>query len=154
MESAQAKYEAALGTFLVRFNRLEQATTWLIEQAFRTAGMEALGLKLGGESFSRKLETLTLIGRDNVAYRHNVETRLKKIAQARNKLAHADVDLSPLIETFRVLLNKEHPVDPVMLPELIDEADNLGEILIQMLTDITLADGEFANIPILPVDRP
>lgn len=134
----QARYEASLGTFLVRFNLLDQVMSWLIEAALRQAGLEALGVKLGAGSFARKLETLELIAKDSSTYRHNLSQRLKALSQARNKLAHADIDLSPMSEDFRIALKLEHPIDPGMLPALTAEADAITNDLVSILTEVTL----------------
>ncbi|RWE29170.1 MAG: hypothetical protein EOS78_30655 [Mesorhizobium sp.] len=103
----QKDYEAALGAFLVIFNRIENTVSDIVVLALKKAEREDILRSLSGDLFARKLTTLELL---SVAYpqaapRELVE-ELRRLGAERNNLAHGHFDQNPFDGSYRVVTDR------------------------------------------------
>lgn len=116
----EAAYKAALGSFLVQFNAIENLLTEVLDLSFRSLRRPDL-LRLN-EPFERRLQTLELIGlalpRMHVP---NFED-LRALAKERNNLAHGHFDQNPHSGAYSIVTRGGKMTDwPV---ELITALEN------------------------------
>ena len=92
----QKDYEAALGAFLVTFNRIENITNEIIHLALYDSERPDILQHIKNDSFSRRLVTLDLL---SLAFprpfSRDLIDKLRQLANARNRLAHGHFDQNP-----------------------------------------------------------
>jgi len=129
--SAEAAYEAALGNFLVRFNRIEYLLAVTIRRTLRIAGLAALGEKLGKDMFVQKLAIFELIARDRPPCDEELVPRLRKLAERRNVWAHGHLDVDPFDGALTLFGSKGvKGVEMATLQSDVMEADALIQALL------------------------
>jgi hypothetical protein len=94
----QADYEAALGRFLVAFNRVDNEVSQLIATVLYLSERPDLVNDLTNKAdFSRKLQTLDLLtlARDSGRLKDAPLAEMRQIAGERNTVAHGHFDQNP-----------------------------------------------------------
>lgn len=94
----QIDYEAALGRFLVAFNRVDNEIAQLISTVLHLSKRSDLVDALANKSdFARKLQTLDLLtlARDSGRLRDAPLDEMRRIAGERNTVAHGHFDQNP-----------------------------------------------------------
>jgi hypothetical protein len=104
----QKDYEAALGEFLVAFNRIENIVGDVIILALNKAGREeVLGL-MKGELFARKVLILDLV---SVHFPEvaswTLTSELRSLGSERNNLAHGHFDQNPFDGSYHVVTSQK-----------------------------------------------
>lgn len=109
-QAIQIAYEAALGDFLVRFNRLENLVGDVLQKAFERLGRPDLHRK--NDALSDKLHTLELVGLAFPTMHKPNVAGLASLNGQRNTLAHGHFDQNPFSGEYMVVGKK----GPVNLP--------------------------------------
>ncbi len=127
----QKDYEAALGQFLVAFNRIENVVGDVIVGALKKAGREEILGLMKGEMFARKVLILDLVSM------HFPETacwtltnELRSLGSERNKLAHGHFDQNPFDGSYHVVTSKKRLKMPLeTIRKLTERAEKAYEQL-------------------------
>lgn len=107
----QVKYEAALGKFLVAFNRIENAASDIIILALKQADREDLH-SISISSFAQKILYLELISlRFSEIASKSLVIELKALGAERNNLAHGHFDMSPIDNSYAIITKKRQRLD-------------------------------------------
>jgi hypothetical protein len=127
----QKDYEAALGAFLVAFNRIENTISDIIELSLYKAERAEIIERFKADTFSRKIGTLDLL---SIAYPHmrnaNLLTELKALGADRNTLAHGHFDQNPFDGSYEVSTNSRTQSMPIKrITELTTRAEAAWEKL-------------------------
>lgn len=100
-------YEAALGAFLVSFNRIEYVVNEIVFLALQKSERQDILEHMRSDSFYRKLITLDLI---SLAYSRplpkSLVDELRELSIQRNKLAHGHFDQNPFDGSYTIAPNK------------------------------------------------
>jgi hypothetical protein len=101
----QANYEAALGRFILAFNRLDNHLTEIIETVLVRLQRSDLIKACTQKEFSHKLLVLDLLksSSEGQGIRDVSLTQMRQIAVERNKLAHGHFDQNPFDGTYDVV---------------------------------------------------
>ncbi|MBV8191288.1 MAG: hypothetical protein JO339_28900 [Alphaproteobacteria bacterium] len=101
----QKGYQAALGEFIVTFNRLDAALTKILRFALGDAGKLGLFSQIRAQGYGAKLQALELlqISPSMVAIHGLPIDEMRKIAAIRNFLAHAHFDQNPFDGTYELI---------------------------------------------------
>ncbi len=100
-------YEAALGCFLVAFNRIENMVSEVIYLALEKSGRKDVYAHLAGDMFNRKVVALELISlRYPEVANIGMIKELRALGSERNNLAHGHFDGNPFDGSFRIVTNK------------------------------------------------
>ena len=93
----QKGYQAALGEFIVTFNRLDAALTKIVRLALGDAGKLGLFPQIRAQGYGAKLQALELLQTSpSMVAIHGVPIdEMRKVAAIRNFLAHAHFDQNP-----------------------------------------------------------
>lgn len=123
----QRNYEAALGRFLVRFNRIENAIDTLAAKALRRLGRS--GVEVNGP-FLQRVERLELIMFAFPTWPAIPRPEIKALAGNRNELAHGHFDQNPYSGDYEIVGRKRRrPWSPSEIDALGDEADKIWDKL-------------------------
>ncbi|MGE0652477.1 MAG: hypothetical protein AB7P12_12105 [Alphaproteobacteria bacterium] len=101
----QRGYQAALGEFIVSFNRLDADLTKVLRLALGDAGKLGLFAQIRPQGYGAKLQALELlqISPSMVAIHGVPIDEMRKIAAIRNFLAHAHFDQNPFDGTYELI---------------------------------------------------
>jgi len=101
----QRGYQAALGEFIVSFNRLDADLTKVLRLALGDAGKLGLFPQIRARGYGAKLQALELlqISPTMVAIHGLPIDEMRKIAAIRNFLAHAHFDQNPFDGTYELI---------------------------------------------------
>jgi GNAT superfamily N-acetyltransferase len=110
----QRGYQAALGEFIVTFNRLDAGITNLLRFALADIGKLELLPQLRGRGYGAKLQALELLQTSpSMKAIHGAPIdEMKKIAAIRNFLAHAHFDQNPYDGTYELVPPKSDKNPP------------------------------------------
>jgi hypothetical protein len=110
----QKGYQAALGEFIVTFNRLDAGLTNLLRFALGDVGKLELLPQLRGRGYGAKLQALELlqISPSMPAIHGAPIDEMRKIAAIRNFLAHAHFDQNPYDGTYELIPPKPDKKSP------------------------------------------
>ena len=127
----QKDYEAALGTFLVAFNRIENAVNDTIILALQKSERQDILERLRNDSLYRKLTTLDLI---SLAYSRplpkTVVNELRELASQRNDLAHGNFHQNPFDGSYEIVTHqKQFHMSTDQLSLLTKRADRAWDAL-------------------------
>jgi hypothetical protein len=102
------KYEAALGSFLVTFNAVENYMRYTVEEIAKSSGQADLWAKhLSGDEFTRQLKNLRILVLVEPFFSDTPFERLAALNNIRNKLAHGHYDQDLFSDDFEVVGKKE-----------------------------------------------
>jgi RNA polymerase sigma factor (sigma-70 family) len=109
-------YEAALGRFILEFNRVDYLLGEVIETVMTRLGRKDLTTKCTGWDFWLKVLVLDLLTASTEGNRiRNVPVRLlTQLGSDRNKLAHGHFDQNPFSGSYDVVVRnvrRQYPVD-------------------------------------------
>lgn len=101
----QKGYQAALGEFIVTFNRLDAELTKLLQYVLGDVGRVELFYRVRTRNYGAKLEVLELLqlGPSMKAIHRAPIDEMRKIAAIRNFLAHAHFDQNPVDGTYELI---------------------------------------------------
>lgn len=101
----QKGYQAALGEFIVTFNRLDAALTKILRLALGDAGKLGLLPQIRKQGYGAKLQALELLQvSPSMVAIHGVPIEdMRKIATIRNFLAHAHFDQNPFDGSYELV---------------------------------------------------
>ena len=103
----QKDYEAALGAFLVTFNRIENTTNEIIHLALQTSERQDILKHIKDDFFNRRLVTLDLLSLTFPRpFSKDVIDELRHLTNARNHLAHGHFDQNPFDGEYEVVTGK------------------------------------------------
>ena len=127
----QKDYEAALGAFLVAFNRIENAVNDIIVLALQKSERQDILKHLSNDLFHRKLTTLDLI---SLAYSRplpkTVVNELRDLASQRNDLAHGHFHQNPFDGSYKIVAKrKPFPMSTDQLNLFTKRADGALDVL-------------------------
>lgn len=105
----QKDYEAALGAFLVVFNRIENTVSDIIGLVLSKAGRGDTLKSLNGDHFSRKLTTLDLL---SLVYPKSMLSKalleeLRYLGGERNNMAHGHFDRNPFDGSYKIVTDRK-----------------------------------------------
>ena len=101
----QANYEAALGRFILEFNRVDNLLTQIIATILGRLKRPELVADCTSREFSRKLLVFDLLksSTEGQGIKDIVVPSLREIAHERNKLAHGHFDQNPYDGSYEVV---------------------------------------------------
>jgi hypothetical protein len=109
----QLSYQAALGAFIVEFNRLDTELTLTLRYALSQVGMFNQLPRFRVRSFGQKLEVIELLQAAKVKGLGGVPIQeIRTIAAIRNHLAHAHFDQDPLSGRYILVTPKQTKETP------------------------------------------
>ena len=110
----QKDYEAALGEFLVAFNRIENTVSDIIVLALKKAGREEILGSMAWDTFDRKIRNLELISlRFQEIASLRLIAELRALGTERNQLAHGHFEQNPVDGSYVVVNRKNSRLKPV-----------------------------------------
>lgn len=123
----QLDYEAALGRFLVRFNRVENAVDNLITMALEK--LNRTDVEISGQ-FLQRVERLELVMLAFPSWPSVPKDQIKSLAGSRNELAHGHFDQNPYQGDYEIVSRKKsRPWSPSQIESLGDKADEIWHAL-------------------------
>ncbi|MBY0334390.1 MAG: hypothetical protein K2X49_27350 [Acetobacteraceae bacterium] len=143
----QRDYEAALGSFILAFNRVDHDLGVVLVQAFDQAGIEILAERFVRRAgFKERLELAKLFSQHPAGtYLKGIcVDRLRVLSEHRNTLAHGHFDQNPFDGDFKIVERKkikEYPAEQIQ--QLTREIDQIWD-------SIRLAEAQyiFADVSI------
>lgn len=100
----QLKYEAALGEFVVEFNRLDDTVGKVLSYALAEIDRGHLSKQYLAAPFSQRVDLLDLLGGSDVLKLKAAPiARLKEISATRNILVHAHFDQNPFDGSYTLV---------------------------------------------------
>ena len=113
----QKDYEAALGAFLVAFNRVENTVREVIRNALMVSKPEDIIQHIRLDFFRQNLEILTALSKrfpDPIS--KNLTEDIKNLSKERNRLAHGHFDQNPFSGDYKVV--GRDGGKPIPIPEI------------------------------------
>src|SRR5579871_3414523 len=128
----QEAYEAALGRFLLAFNRLDDLMSEVIGRMLHALKRDDLVTRCTPKNFAFKLLILDLLktSTEGKVLADVPIDLMKQVAGERNVLAHGHFDQNPFDGTYKVVttrVRKEYPVS--VLDALTSKADKAWDAL-------------------------
>ena len=142
----QANYEAALGRFILAFNRLDNHLTEVIETVLARLQRADLTNSCTKKEFSHKLLVLDLLksSSEGQGIKDVTVSKMRQIAVERNKLAHGHFDQNPFDGTYDVVTKGS-----VRSQYSVEALDALTESATKAWDELRYADAyySFADVP-------
>jgi hypothetical protein len=104
----QANYEAALGRFIVAFNRLDNLMTVLLEMVLQRTGQPELVKDCAGSNFWLKVLAIDLLktSTEGKGLKQVPTGSIRLIAKHRNNVAHGHFDQNPFDGDYHIVGKK------------------------------------------------
>lgn len=127
----QKDYEAALGDFLVRFNRIENLIADIAYRALKRYGRTDLAASTIKQPLQQRLDSLELILLGVSNLRPLPYAAIKALAKDRNTLAHGHFNQNPFQGDYVIVGRggEGHDWDPASIAKLAVRADELWDDL-------------------------
>jgi hypothetical protein len=124
----ELEYKAALGDFVVEFNRLDNLVSRLISNVFEELKRPDLAKQYLRRPFASKVDTLELLALTNI-FRLNpmLLSAAKEISFMRNRLVHGHFDQIPFDASYLLVHPKSGREDYVEAAEIRQWAERAGK---------------------------
>jgi|GEM_PF-7009155 len=136
-------YQAALGEFLVAFNSVEQTVYKLIGLRLRQLGLANFAEKIEPNSLSMALEILQALRKDFPGDFDFDFTRMKKLSEFRNRVAHGAFDTTvsfdkegELVMGYKITPKKKHKGEPITPDQLKEQAALANDAYSEMVSTL------------------